>query len=219
MSLRLVVAAVVVGAAAGAAAQQSAVEQFYRWTDQEGRNHITDTPPPPGAKNVRRPRSAGVEEKDKAAEATAKPGAKPDPAVPFAVQRAVSQFPVTLYTAPNCSQPCAVARDLLNKRGVPFTEVQVFDEPGVAELKRLSGAEEVPVVKVGASVYSGFQRSAYDALLDSAGYPAVGILPSRAQAAPAPPEGYTLNPPTPPKAAPIAPADAPAAGSGPYSPK
>jgi hypothetical protein len=75
------------------------------------------------------------------------------------------------------------------------------------------------VVKVGASVYSGFQRSAYDALLDSAGYPAVGILPARAQAAPAPPEGYTLNPPPPPKAAPIAPADAPATGSGPYSPK
>jgi len=188
----------VLACAAGAAAAQ----QLYRWTDEKGRVHVTDTPPPPGAKDVRRTRSGA------SGAATDKPAAAPG------LERAMREFPVTLYSSINCADPCAAARELLNKRGVPFTEVQVNDEERLAELKKLSPAGEVPVLKVGTSMFAGFQRAAYDSLLDSGGYPREGVLPARAQAAPPPPEGF--EPSTPPKAEPAKPEAAPPAG--PYSP-
>jgi glutaredoxin len=185
---------VLIGCVAGAAAAQ----QLYRWTDANGRTHVTDTPPPPGAKNVRRINAAG--------------GAAQKPA-PVGLERQLREFPVTLYSSINCAEPCASARELLNKRGVPFTEVQVNDEERLADLKKLSPAGEVPVLKVGTSVSVGFQRAAYDSLLDSGGYPKEGVLPARAQAAPPTPEGFE---PSTPKAEPAKPEATPPAG--PYSP-
>lgn len=182
-------------------------QQLYRWTDEKGRVHITDTPPPASAKDVRR----------------LKPGAsgggapKPEAGTPLVLQRAMKDYPVTLYTSPGCEQPCAQARELLNRRGVPFKEVQVWEEEGNEELKRVSGASQVPAITVGASAFSGFERSAYDALLDSAGYPRAGVLPARNQPAPGRPEGYV--PPEEreaPKAEPVKPEPAP---RGPYSPR
>lgn len=182
----------------------AAAQQLYRWTDEKGRVHVTDTPPPPGAKDVRR----------------IKPGAtarEPTSAVPVELARLLKEFPVTLYSAPSCADPCASARAALNERGVPFKEVQVWEERSAEELKRISGNTQVPTLTVGTSFYEGFQRAAYDALLDSAGYPRTGLLPRRSQAAPAAPEGYA--PPSEPdlKAEPLKPAPA-ETPSGPYAP-
>jgi len=199
MTLRLILGLVLTCVAASAVAQK-----MYRWTDQSGRVHITDTPPPPGARDVRPLKPGGG---PPAPEAAAAPGS-------FALQKAIKEFPVTLYTAPNCTEACVGARDLLNKRGVPFSETQVIDDDRAAELKKVSGGDQVPVLKVGTSVYTGFQRAAYDSLLDSAGYPAAGAVPARAQAAPKPPEDY-VPPPAPPTAAPVKP-EAPAAPAGRY---
>lgn len=194
---------VVIAALAGIAAAQ----QLYRWTDENGRTHITDTPPPPGARDVRRinpgPGSA----------APAKPGAQ----VPFVLARAMKEYPVTLYTSPNCAEPCVAARKLLNERGVPFSEVQVWEEDGNAELKKLSGNTQVPTLKVGSSVQSGYEPTAYTSLLDTAGYPGAGVLPAGSQSAPGRPDGYV--PPEErdkPKAEPAKPE--PVAPQGPYSP-
>ena len=110
-----------------------------------------------------------------------------------------------------------MARDALNKRGVPFKEVQVWDEKTNAELKKLSGENSVPTLLVGQSVHKGFQQAAYDALLDAARYPRAGLLPPRAQAAPKDPEGYV--PPSEReevKATPVKPEEA--RPTGPYSP-
>jgi glutaredoxin len=185
-----------------AAAGVAAAQQLYRWTDEKGHVHITDTLPPAGAKNVRKmkPKPAAV--------APAKPAAE----VSFALARAMKDFPVTLYTSPNCVEPCVAARAVLNERGVPFSEVQVWEEESNAELKRISGNTQVPTIKVGASVFSGFERAAYEALLDSAGYPGLGILPPRAQGAPERPEGYVPRETL--KAEPVK----PEAPSGPYAP-
>ncbi len=194
--------------ALAAVACGASAQQLYRWIDENGRVHVTDTPPPAGAKDARVMKPAA---------SSAMP-TKPAAAVPYSLDRAMKQHPVTLYTSPSCAEPCALARDLLNKRGVPFNEVQVWEEEGNEALKRISGSNRVPALKVGASVYSGFERSAYDGLLDSAGYPRAGLLPARAQAAPGTPEGYI--PPEErekPKAEPVKPA--PAAPSGPYAPK
>lgn len=189
-----------------AAACSAAAQQLYRWTDENGRVHVSDTPPPASAKDKRVVKSAAT---------TAAP-ARPGAAVPYALDRAIKQYPVTVYTSPNCAEPCGLARDLLNKRGVPFKEVQVWEEEGNAELKRVSGKNQVPTLRVGTSVYSGFERGAYDGLLDSAGYPRAGVLSARAQAAPGRPEGYI--PPeqrATPKAEPVKPERE--AASGPYS--
>lgn len=188
-----------------AVACSAAAQELYRWTDENGRMHASDMPPPAGARDTRVLRSS------------ANVGAPIEPAaLSHALKLAMKQYPVTLYTSPNCAGPCELARGLLNKRGVPFQEVQVWEQEGNQELKRISGKNQVPTVRVGTSVYSGFEGGAYDGLLDSAGYPRAGVLPARAQAAPGRPEGYI--PPEQrqtPRAEPVKPQ--PEAAPGPYA--
>jgi len=182
----------------------ASAQQIYRWTDDKGRVHITDTPPPPSAKDVQ------------------KKGAPSGPATPgeqqpsFDLALAMKEFPVVLYTSPLCKEACASARAALNKRGVPFREVQVWDVATNEMLKNVSGSNQVPTLVVGSSVQQGYEQGAFDALLDSARYPKAGVLAPRNQAEPPLPEGYT--PPSdsaPPKAEPVKPEPRP---SGPYAP-
>jgi glutaredoxin len=189
-----------------AAACSAAAQQLYRWTDENGRLNVSDLPPPASAKDKR------VVKLVAANGALAKPAA----ALPYALELAIKQYPVTLYTSPNCAEPCGLARGLLNKRGVPFKEVQVWEQAGNEELKRISGKNQVPALRVGTGVFSGFEGGAYDGLLDSAGYPRAGVLPARAQAAPGRPEGYIApEQRQTPKAEPVKPEQQ--AASGPYS--
>jgi len=177
--------------------------QLYRWTDEKGRVHITDTPPPASAKNVqRRSSSAGP--------------AAGNSNLPYSVQRAAQNYPVTLYTAPDCA-PCGPARALLNARGVPFREVLVVDEKQAEELKNAVGSLSVPSLKVGSSSQKGFEAGAYQSLLDTAGYPRTGILPARNQAAPKPPEKPVAKPPA--QAAEPEPEEGSGEATGPYAPR
>jgi len=181
----------------------TAQAQQYRWVDRNGKAQFTDTPPPPGAKDVRKVESAAA------------PAAVPaaDAPVPVELARLQAEFPVTLYTSPDCKEGCELARDALNKRGIPFKEKQVWNPETNEELKRASGGEGVPTLLVGRSAQRGFEQGAFDALLDSAGYPRAGLLPTRAQKAPAAPEGYAA----PETAKPIeAPAAQEAQKAGPY---
>jgi glutaredoxin len=193
-------AAIVVAALAAAALSVQA-QQMYRWTDEKGRVHITDTPPPPSAKGVQKQSGAtapAVEQQ-----------------MPFELAQAMKDFPVTLYTAPNCKEPCARARGALNLRGVPFREVQVWEKDTIQELTKLAGSNQVPVLLVGQSVQKGFQQDAFDALLDAARYPRAGILPARSQGAPKPPEEFVQR--EAPKAEPK-PEEEPRP-TGPYAPR
>lgn len=135
-----------------------AFSETYRWVDSTGKTMITDTPPPGAAKRVAK---VGQEAK------------KDTDGLPFAVRRAVDNFPVTLYTAPNCLNECREARDLLSGRGVPFNEKVIKDteDPVAGELKQLVGDAVVPSIKVGRQSVSGFESGAYNNLLDLAGYP------------------------------------------------
>ena len=192
MKTRMAIAALLLASAFAAGAQQ-----LYRWTDDRGRVHITDTPPPASARNVER-KSVGA------------PGA-PQRQEPFELTLAMREYPVTLYTAPECKDLCAAARATLNRRGVPFKEVQVWDEATSAELKRVSGGEDVPTLVVGRSVHRGYGEASYESLLDSARYPRAGLLPPRRQGAPAPPEAGSG-----PQTEPAKPEPAP---TGPYAPR
>ena len=173
--------------------------QPYRWTDAEGRTHYSDTPPPSSATNVTTPATrASVTQSE---------------ATPFGLEKAIKESPVTLYTAPSCKEACAQARAALNRRGVPFKEIQVWNEQTNDELKRLSGGNQVPVLLVGRLKQVGFAQSAFDDTLDIAGYPAAGVLPARAQTAPEIPQGYG-----PSGQAGATPAEAPQK-LGPYAPR
>jgi len=148
-------------------------QQLYRWTDDAGRVHVTDTPPPANARSVERKNFGG--------------GGLGNTQVPFELRKAMQDAPVTLYTSPSCKEACSQARAALNRRGVPFKEVVVWNPETNAELQRVSGARQVPTLVVGGAVQKGFSQSAFDSELDIAGYPKAGILPARNQAAPEPP--------------------------------
>ena len=80
--------------------------QLYRWVDEKGNVEYRDTPPPASAKKVES-RSVSV-------------GTVETPALPFSVQQAVLNFPVTLWNS-DCGAPCDQARAHLARRGVPYT--------------------------------------------------------------------------------------------------
>ena len=193
MPSRLIALGLLLCAAAAAQAQQ------YRWVDEKGRVQFSDTPPA----NATAVRKSDV-----------KTGAATEgrQQVPFEVLQAQKDFPVTLYTAPICKQPCELARTALNKRGVPFTEVQVWNPETLEQLKSKAGSDTVPALIVGRTALGGFDPARYDGLLDSAGYPKPGSVPARAQTAPAPPEGYE----PPPQAEPVIPDASASAKPGPY---
>jgi glutaredoxin len=178
--------------------------QLYRWTDEKGGVHVTDTPPPANARSVvqKKPRAEAGETAEQR---------------PYELTLAMKEFPVVLYTSPSCREECARAREALNKRSVPFKEVQVWNDATNEELKRVSGSNEVPTLVVGRSVNRGFEQGAFDALLDSARYPKAGTLPPRAQAVPPRPEGYA-GPGDTAKADPVTPVEEEAKPTGPYSP-
>jgi glutaredoxin len=137
--------------------------QMYRWVDKDGRTHYTQTPPPPDAKRVQK-KSLG-----------AGSGAVPYGELPFATQSAAKNYPVTLYTTPDCGKPCEQARALLVRRVVPFKEISVQQQKDVENLKAVAGGTQVPFLIVGSQRQTGFLEEAYIALLDSAGYPASGL--------------------------------------------
>ena len=179
-------------------------QQIYRWVDENGQLHVTDTPPP---------QARNLEKKDYGGNVAPTP-------TPFELQRAQKNFPVTLYTSPVCQEPCQQSRAALNARGVPFREVQVWNPETREELHRVAGSYQVPVLLVGRTPQIGFEQGAFDSLLDSAGYPKAGTLRPRSQAAPPPPEGY-LAPGERARAAqeaePVKPE--PPAPLGPYAPR
>src|SRR5262244_2124269 len=117
----LVAAAFVAAIACGAATAQA-----YRWVDDQGRVHYTQTPPPPGARDVQR---KNLQQSGAAAPAD----------LPYATKLAAQNFPVTLYTQEKC-EACDAARASLVRRGVPFSEVKVVTQKEVDEVKSISGA-------------------------------------------------------------------------------
>lgn len=130
----------------------------YRWVDKvSGQTVFSDQPPPPGTQNVTR---TNREERSEGQQ------------LPYATRQAADKFPVTLYTAANCIDECKQARDLLNGRGTPFSEKMLDTQEDIDALaKLLGGAASVPSITVGRQNFRGFESSAWNNLLDLAGYP------------------------------------------------
>src|SRR5438034_10955006 len=198
VALTTLAAIVALGFAAGASAQD---KQLYRYIDADGRVVYTDKSPPASAKNVQPKKiTANVIETNE---------------IPLASQLASEKYPVTLYTY-DCGELCRNAEGLLNRRGVPFTTINVAEPDGMAKLQALTGANSVPVLQVGEKlVAKGLLEARWQTMLDEAGYsktpaPRRTTPGSRADATPpkAPAEA------APPKATPPAAAPAPPAEGG-----
>lgn len=138
--------------------------QMYRWVDADGKVHYTDQPPPASVKNV--------EEKNLGGGSTIETSE-----LPYAAQQAVKNFPVTLYVS-DCGKSCDSAREHLRQRGIPYTSKNPQSSKADYDaLKKLVGEGYVPVLVVGTAASKGYNKEAWDAALDNAGYPK--SLPSR----------------------------------------
>jgi hypothetical protein len=135
-----------------------AAAQLYRWVDENGRVEWRDTPPPPHAKKVEQ-RHIGVNTIETSS-------------LPYDVQQAMKNFPVTLW-ATNCGALCDQGRALLARRGVPHTEKDPQND--VEAFKKLTGGLEVPVLYVGSNRIKGYLESEWDSALDIAGYPKTAL--------------------------------------------
>lgn len=165
-------AQLIIATAALVALTAAHAADVYRWVDKDGRVVYSDIPPPPGAKNPElRKLDRNAVEVDKTS---------------FATREAVKKTPVTLY-ANNCGEPCDKARQLLAKRGIPFSSKNPESSQADADaLKKLIGALEVPVLLVGSNPLKGFEAGSWEAALDSAGYPKTAAITPQAAAKPAP---------------------------------
>jgi glutaredoxin len=162
--MRRIVLGMVLLAASGAVL----AAQLYRWVDEMGNVEYRDTPPPASAKKVETRRVGG--------------GTVETPALPFSVQQAVLNFPVTLWNS-DCGAPCDQARSHLARRGVPHTEKD--PQTDIEAFKKLTGGLDVPVLYVGSTRIKGYLESEWDSALDIAGYPRTAPPGYRPSAQPA----------------------------------
>lgn len=145
--------------------------EVYRWVDKSGKVHYGDT---------RAPDAAGAEKK----KLSSSP-ATGDEGLSYEARRAKQNFPVTLYVADNCAEPCKQARNLLSQRGVPFTEKNLATPEEISAFRRTTGAEAVPVLSVGKNWLKGYQAEQWHSELDATGYPRNASYKSQAPAKPA----------------------------------
>ena len=186
--------------AAGLLLAAPAAHALFKVIGPDGRVTYTDRPPSPS--------------EGRAMPVNRETGRASDPALPFALRQVATRFPVTLYTASSCGDACALGRNLLSKRGVPFVERTAETDEEREAWPRLVGGSEAPVLKVGEQTLRGFAPLAWDETLDTAGYPRQSLLPANYQAAAAVPLIERKAPaPKPAAPAPAAPTATP--GSNP----
>ena len=148
-------------------------DEYYRSIDAAGKVHYGDKPLPDAA-DIARLNSLSVP--------------VPDESLPFETRRAREKFPVTLYVAEGCGEPCNLARDYLNKRGIPFAEKKLVTVEEIDAFKKASGGDQIPAVTIGKNWQVRFSESLWSNALDTAGYPQTapyGFRPADKSTAPA----------------------------------
>jgi len=134
-------------------------DKMYKWVDEDGNVTYQDRPPPEASDQMQ----------------TFGGSAETDPAA------ALQDVALTLYTKQQCDA-CDLVRELLNERGLPFTEKNAGTDAEVqAELKELAGVLAVPVLAIGDRVLAGYNRDLILSELVEAGFP-IGPESTPAQA-------------------------------------
>jgi len=137
----------------------------YRIVGPDGKVTYSDQPPP--ATTPARPVGGTA--------AGASAGASAQ--LPFELRQTSSRYPVTLYTGRDCA-PCNSGRNLLNARGIPYSEKTVETPQDAEALKRLSGEASLPFLTIGSQQIKGYSDTEWSQFLDAAGYPKQSALPS-----------------------------------------
>ena len=137
----------------------------YRIVGPDGKVSFSDQPPP--ANTPARPVGSA------AAGASAGAGSQ----LPFELRQVSGRYPVTLYTSRDCA-PCNSGRNLLNARGIPYSEKTVETAQDGEALKRLSGETSLPFLTIGTQRIKGYSDNEWTQFLDAAGYPKQSTLPS-----------------------------------------
>ncbi|MDT3736732.1 MAG: glutaredoxin family protein [Denitratisoma sp.] len=154
-------------------ASSADAQTMYRWVDKEGKVHYSDQPPPKEIKKVERPRlgNSTIETSGLSYEA----------------QKAARDFPVTIYTTPDCAAECKMARDYLAKRGIPYSEKSLTSNDEIVAFRDQFKVDNVfvPAITVGSQQRQGFEETAWSGMLDTAGYPRSAIPGSVTRPAPA----------------------------------
>lgn len=138
----------------------------YRIVGPDGRVSFSDQPPPASA--PARPVGSAT------AGAAANAGGGQ---LPFELRQVSGRYPVTLYTGRDCA-PCNSGRNLLNARGIPYSEKTVETPQDGEALKRLSGETSLPLLTIGSQRIKGYSDGEWTQFLDAAGYPKQSVLPS-----------------------------------------
>jgi len=97
--------------------------------------------------------------------------------LPQDLRQATGRYPVTLYAGKDCAG-CDAGRQLLQQRGVPYTEKRVDTSDDIAAFRHITGANSLPVLTIGGQQLKGLNSADWTSYLDAAGYPATSKLPS-----------------------------------------
>ncbi len=149
-------------------------QAIYRIVGPDGRATFSDKPPATSEKATALSPSGRSAQAAGAAE------------LPFELREAMNRYPVTLYTGENC-EPCNAARNLLTRRGVPYTERTITTAQDIDALKRMGMEATVPSATIGGQRLKGYSEGEWEDYLNAAGYPTTSRLPSTYRNAPASP--------------------------------
>lgn len=136
--------------------------QLYKSVGPNGEVTYSDTPPPP---------STRIEKKT----LTINGAVGGD--LPYELAEVVKNNPVTLYSSTKCA-PCDEGRKLLNDRGIPFSEKTVISNQDIARLRQVGEDTQLPLLFIGKNKQVGFESSAWNTALSTAGYPETSKLPA-----------------------------------------
>jgi glutaredoxin len=134
----------------------NAQAELYRSIDKDGKVHYSDVP---------------LQGSDDVAAVKVDKAPVPEEILPYEVQRAKQNFPVTLYTFPDCGSACKIARDFLTKRGIPFAEKSLVTNEDINAFRKDSGDSQIPAISIGKNWLKGFLEERWSKELDIAGYP------------------------------------------------
>lgn len=141
-------------------------QALYRTVGPDGRITFTDKPPASATKPTLL--SAGGRQSDAGAA---------NAALPYALRQVVNRYPVTLFTSKDCA-PCDEGRNLLRKRGIPYSEKTINTNEDAESLKRLADTTSLPLLTIGSQQIKGYSTQEWTQYLNAAGYPEKNALPA-----------------------------------------
>ena len=117
---------------------------LYKWVDEKGVFHMSDTPPEAGTAPKYTVEKTGSDETDTAPQAAEAKDTK------------ATRHEVVIYTTPACPY-CKYAKEFLSQKGVFYTEKDVSTDPAARdEMIALTGKNAVPVIVIDGEPIVGF---------------------------------------------------------------